>query len=135
MNFEVAIVGLLILFCIYITFYYYQLNKESQINNLIETFNTINEEEIKDVIEEELNWVKEYDTMQHIGWLYKKGTDRNHPSMNLFFDQTDASFLGVILNNGNKKLIIQKQMISDGEEVMIKGELHIVKMKTGNEEQ
>ena len=131
MGFEVAIIVILILFGIYIGFHYYQLNKQNQMNKFIESFSVENKQE--DVIEAEFDMVKDHEIIQHIGWLYKKGTDSNQPGLNLFFDQTDASFFGVVLNSSNKKLIIKKSMISNGEEVMINGELHIVKMLIAEE--
>ena len=131
MGFEVAIVVILILFGIYMGFHYYQINKENQMNAFIESFSSENNQ--GDVIEADFDMVKDHEIIQHIGWLYKKGMDSNQPGLNLFFDQTDASFFGVVLNSNNKKLIIRKEMISNGEEVMINGELHIVKMLISEE--
>ena len=124
MGFEVAIVVILILFGMYAGFHYYQLNQKSKMNNLMETFKTMND--VEDVIEAPFNMAEEHETIQHIGWLIKNGGKT--ADLNLYFDQTDASFFGVPLNSGNTKLIIQKDMLKDGEQVPIKGELHIVKM-------
>ena len=129
MGFEVAIVVILILFGIYAGFHYYQLNQKSQMSNLMETFQSMNNvEDVRDLIEVPFDMVKEHETIQHIGWLHKNGVNQDKPLLNLYFDQTNASFFCVTLNNDKTKLIIQKDMLSDGEEVSIKGDLHIVKM-------
>lgn len=119
MSFEVAIVGILILFGIYAGFHYYKLNKESQLNNLIETFNSMNEE----VKEDKIDW----EITQHIGWLYKNGTNKNFDNLNLYFNQSDASFFAITLND-QTKIQMNREMMSDGEEIMVNNAMYVVKM-------
>ena len=126
MGFEVAIVGILILFCIYAGFHYYQLNKENHINNLIETFNTMNEEE--EIKADKIDW----NITQHIGWLYKNGTNKNFDNLNLYFNQSDASFFATNLND-QTKIQMNREMMKDGDEVMVNNGMYVVKMFTEEE--
>ena len=96
-----------------ILFYLHQNKKINQINKVEENFQQIPEDK-------GIDW----SITQHLGWLYKDGENKNFDNMNLYFNQSDASFFALSYNN--EKIKLNVEMVKNGDNIKVNNENYIV---------
>ena len=62
---------------------------------------------------------------QHIGWLYKNGTNNDFNNLNLYFNQSDASFFALPLDS-NEVIHLNVDMVKRGDNISINNENYVV---------
>jgi len=96
--------------------FYLQQNKKMEQLNDVENF-----EEIEEIDENKIDW----SLTQHIGWLYKDGKNENFDNMNLYFDQSNASFFAIPLHQ-ELRINLNIEMARKGESVELNGEKYVI---------
>ena len=86
-----------------------------QLSNVEENF------EVEEIDENKIDWL----LTQHIGWLYKNGTNENFDNMNLYFDQSNATFFAMPLEQ-ELRINLNIEMARKGESVELNGEKYVI---------
>ncbi len=96
--------------------FYLQQNKkvEQQIDNVEENF-----EEVQEI--DKIDWT----LTQHIGWLYKNGSNENFDNMNLYFDQSNATFFAIPLDQ-ELRINLNIEMARNGESIELNGDNYLI---------
>ena len=116
METEILVVLLILISISFLGYLYYQQLQNKKVDN----FEVVKQEEI---IEEEqgIDW----NGAQHIGWLYKNGTNKNFDNLILYFNQNDATFFGIAHKfsgfDVNKKVFLDDKSMNDGKDIKISG--------------
>ena len=98
-----------------VLFYLQQNKKMEQINN-VENF-----DDVEEIDENKIDW----SLTQHIGWLYKNGDNKNFDNMNLYFDQSNASFFAIPLHQ-ELRINLNIEMARKGESVELNDEKYVI---------
>ena len=96
--------------------YYLQQNKQVQKLEKVEDF-----EQVPEIREDKVDW----SITQHIGWLYKNGDNKNFDNMNLYFDQSNATFFAMPLEQ-ELRINLNIEMARKGESVELNGEKYVI---------
>ena len=122
-----AIIVIIISLIAFGVIYYLQQNKKIDIlSNSEENFEQVSE------IEEQSN-VVDWSITQHIGWLYKNGSNKDFDSMNLYFDQSNAGFFAIPLHQ-EIRIDLNIEMARKGENVELNGESYLIVFPEETEE-
>ena len=120
MNFIIVISIILITLSLFGGFYYYQLNQKLEnIENIENIENMINKQE---EIEETIN----FDEMEHLGYLFKNGTNENFDNLNVYFNKITKDFIA--LTQEQMLINLGKESINEGDKLNINNEMYIVKL-------
>jgi len=109
-------IGILIILVITVAMLGY-LYYDSQ-NQKIENFEVV--EDILEPKEEPIDW----NVTEHLGWMYKNGTNENWDNLNFYFDKSKNSFLALTLNN--TRIHLTQESINDGDYININGDNYLV---------
>ena len=112
---SIGIVIILIITVVMLGYLYY----DSQ-NQKVDNFEIIEQEEIIEQKEELINW----NATEHLGWMFKNGTNENSDNLNFYFDKSKNSFLALTFNN--TRIYLDQESINDGQNININGENYLV---------
>ena len=94
----------------------FYLHQNKKMNKVEENFR-----QVPEIREDKVDW----SITQHLGWLFKNGDNKNFDNMNLYFNQSNASFFALPLNN-NEKINLNVEMVKNGDKIVVNNENYVV---------